>query len=303
MTFVLQMWPRFSSLCHCSLNVCPLIGPSSWGCGGGGMVEGWSGGWSSRGGMQTETAWRCSLPEDPLLPAQCLRSTVSQPASRALTSSLHLSLSLSLSLAPPLCQRRSPSPCLFPSPTACPATNGACLSGNLYARLFLRACLSVYFSSGPPVCLLPACPSACLPACLSICLSACLPVHLPVCLPATLPGQYLSAGKRPGCQPCCQSARLSARRFVICVCVFACLPARLSECLPVCLSICLSSVYLSVCVCAEVRCETVNMNPEPGSIEGSAAFLLRERRRCRGASSSPSRHDESLHINKEIVGW
>ena len=170
----------------------------------------------------------------------------SQPANRALTSSLSLSLSLAPSisvfyyLALPLCQRHLLSPCLLPTPTACPATNGACLSGNCSA--FLSVCFPPCPSIFEPVSL-SICPvllSVCL--CVSVCVHGCLPVHLPVCLPATLCSQYLSGGKWPGCQPLCQSAPLSACLFVICLCLylFSCLSICLSTCLPVHLS----TIYL-----------------------------------------------------------
>lgn len=138
-------------------------------------------------------------------PSATDQQSASQPCTDLILLSLSPSISVSLYLALPLCQRHLLSPCLLPTPTACPATNGACLSGNLSACLSVccSACLSILQPvslSIIPLVFLSVC------FCLSVCVHGCLPVHLPVCLPATLSSQYLSGGKRSGCQPLCQSA-------------------------------------------------------------------------------------------------
>lgn len=98
----------------------------------------------------------------------------SQPVSHELNTPLSLCLSLSfcifgsLNLTLPQCQRHLMSPCLLPMPTACPATNSACLSGNplypSFSLLLCTSCLSIFSLSIPPVCLL-----------CSICLNVCQP--------------------------------------------------------------------------------------------------------------------------------
>lgn len=104
----------------------------------------------------------------------------SQPVSHELNTPLSLSLRLSLSLCifgslnltRPQCQRHLMSPCLLPMPTACPATNSACLSGNplypSFCLLLCMSCLSIFSLSIPPVCLLCfICLTICQPYCFS----------------------------------------------------------------------------------------------------------------------------------------
>lgn len=134
-------------------------------------------GWGQRGCRRRLCGAALSLRSLFCQPGATDQQSASQPCTDLIPLSLSISVSLYLTL--PLCQRHLLSPCLLPTPTACPATNGACLSGNLPAFPFLSAalhgCLSISSSSSPLVCLLlclclclcawvPACPSACLPA-------------------------------------------------------------------------------------------------------------------------------------------
>ena len=144
--------------------------------------------------------------------------------------SLSSSISVSLHLAPPLCQRHLLSPCLLPTPTACPATNSACLSGNLPAcfSVFCSACVSLSSSSSsssssPPVCLL-----LCLCAWVSACPSACLPAsHSFQPIPPCRRAARLSA-----VLPICLTISPSPRHLFVSlfVCLFVCLPVYLSAC-------------------------------------------------------------------------
>lgn len=181
-----------------------------------------------------EAVRSCSVPEEPLLPAWCHRSTVSQPAVHWPHPSLSLYFCLPLS--------RSPS---LPEALAVPMSPSYANRLSCYQRcmsvwqpLCLLFCLllwmSVSLSILPPVVL-----SAFFRVCVSVCVHGCLPVHLPVCLPATLSSQYHSGGKRQGCQPLCQSAWLSACLFVICLCL------NLSACASICL-------YTYLCVLLSV---------------------------------------------------
>lgn len=113
----------------------------------------------------------------------------SQPASRALTSSLSLPLP------------RSPSP---PEAIAVPTAHPHAKRLSCY-----QWCMSVWQPLCPSVRLLfPR--SSCLSACLRVC------VHEAACPSACLPAsQSLSGGRQPGCQPLCQSARLLPRLSVI----------------------------------------------------------------------------------------
>lgn len=157
------------------------------------------------------------------------QQSASQPCTDLIPPSLSISVSLYLTL--PLCQRHLLSPCLLPTPTACPATNGACLSGNLSACLSVccSACLSLYLFFLQSL-------SVCMGACLSICLSACQPLFLAnTSLPES--GQAVSrSANLPDYLPVYSSS----------VCVSICLPVHLSACIPICVSICLLSVYLPV---------------------------------------------------------
>lgn len=167
------------------------------------------------------------------------QQSASQPCTDLIPPSLSISVSLYLTL--PLCQRHLLSPCLLPTPTACPATNGACLSGNLSACLSVccSACLSLYLFFLQSPCLpafVSVSLSVCMGACLSICLSACQPLFLANTSLAES-GQAVSrSANLPDYLPVYSSS----------VCVSICLPVHLSACIPICVSICLLSVYLPV---------------------------------------------------------
>lgn len=175
----------------------------------------------------------CTLPEEPLLPALCHRSTVSQPAMHwpHPSPSHYFCLLLSRSASTPeaIAVPMSPSyaNCLL-------ATNGACLSGNLSACL--SAALPVCLSDIPAVLL-----SVCTRVCLSICLSSCQPLFLSnIPLPES-------------CQAVSRSANLPV--YLSSVCISICLSACLCACLPVCSSICLLA-----CLPVVARCEMGSVN-------------------------------------------
>lgn len=251
--------PSFTSLCHCLLKVSPLTGLSfhpSWG------MEGWRYGWRAAG-MWTEAVWSCSLPEEPLLPAQCHRSTVSQPAvhwphpSLTLSVSLTLYFCLSLSCFPSLPEALAVP--MFPSYANCLSCYQRCMSvwQPLCLPFCLLLCMPVYYSSSPPpVCLLlslclclcawvPACPSACLPASHSF-----QPIPL-----------WRKAARLSAALPICLTICLSIRHLF--VSLFVCLLVYL----PVYLSACPSVSYLfvgpSYCmsVCLEVLCKMAKHEP------------------------------------------
>lgn len=187
-------------------------------------------------------------------PSATDQQSASQPCTDLIPPSLPLflspSISVSLYLTLPLCQRHLLSPCLLPTPTACPATNGACLSGNRSACP--PVCRSARLSVSPYLLFLQ---SSCLSAFVSVSLSVCTGACLSICLSACQPLFLANTSLQESGQAVSRSANLPDYLPVYSssVCVFICLPARLSECLPVCLSICLSSVYLPVllygCLC------------------------------------------------------
>jgi len=225
--------PSFTSLCHCLLRVSlsRLVFPPQVGDGG---KKGW--GDVDGGCVELFCPWGVSS-------ANPVPQINSQPASRALTSSLFLSLppflSLSISLS-------------FPARgTHCPHVS---VLHQLPARY--QQCMSVWRPLW-----LPVSPP---PVRLSVCMGVWLSVHLPVSLPAAHSSQYLFTGKPPGCQPLCQSARLPACLFVICLrlYLFVCLSICLLTCLPVHLYL----FCLLACLTIETPCRKVNTNPWPHSI-------------------------------------
>lgn len=169
----------------------------------------------------------------------------SQPASRALTSSLSLSfflspsISVSLYLALLLCQRHLLSPCLLPTPTACPATNGAWLSGNLSACL--SVCCSACLSLSQPI-RRSSCLSAFASVYLSLCMGSCLSICLSACQPLFLANTSLPESSQAAALPICLNICLSIRHLF--VSLFVCLLV----CLPVYLSACPSVYYLFICL-------------------------------------------------------
>lgn len=200
----------------------------------------------------------------------------SQPASRALTSSLSLSLFLSPSISLSLSARGTccPHVSFLRQPPVLLPTVHVCLATSLPSLFCLLLCMAVSLSPLPPVLL-----SVCFCVCASVCVHGCLPVHLPVCLPATLSSQYLSGGKRPGCQPLCQSARLSACLLVICLCL--CLSACAPICLLTCLHVHLFAVHLGVLL---VKCWTWTLtysNVAGGHFNFREMYWHDRRKECR----------------------
>lgn len=163
----------------------------------------------------------------------------SQPASRALTSSL--SLSLPLFLSPPI--------------LLCLSARGHCRPHVSFLRQLpapYQQCMSVWQPLRLPVCC-SVCPSLLLGFLLFF-QSYCLSVHVPVSLPVAFSVQYSSTGKWPACQPLCQSVQLSACLFVICerLYLFACASICWFTCLPIHLFI----SFLTV----EMKCKMANIN-------------------------------------------